>query len=93
MANLKISKRHIVTLWYETQMGPMKRCMEAQAEFAEMMWALYEDMQPEIFEVVYDSKKGADEDCRKYHEEQDHIAMEKSNDETNPNTKNSKKIV
>ena len=70
MANLKISKRHIVTLWYETQMGPMKRCMEAQAEFAEMMWALYEDIQPEVFD--------ADEDCRKYHEEQDHIAMEKA---------------
>ena len=52
-------------------MGPMKRCKEAQAEFAEMMWALYEDMQPEVFD--------ADEDCRRYHEEQDHIAMEKSN--------------
>ena len=51
-------------------MGPMKRCMEAQAEFAEMMWALYEDMQPEVFD--------ADEDCRRYHEEQDHIAMEKA---------------
>ena len=69
MSKLKISKRHIVTLWHETQMGPMKRCMEAQAEFAEMMWALYEDMQPEVFD--------ADEDCRRYHEEQDHKAMEK----------------
>ena len=66
-------------------MGPMKRCMEAQAEFAEMMWALYEDMQPEVFD--------ADEDCRRYHEEQDHIAMEKSNDKTIPNTNDSKKIV
>ena len=71
MSKLKVSKRHIVTLWHETQMGPMKRCMEAQAEFAEMMWALYEDMKPEVFD--------ADEDCRRYHEEQDHIAMEKSN--------------
>ena len=47
---LKISKKHIVTLWHETQMGPMKRWQEAQTEFAEMMWALYEDMQPEIFD-------------------------------------------
>ena len=45
-----ISKGHIVRLWHETQMGPMKRCQEAQEEFAEMMWALYEHMQPEIFD-------------------------------------------
>ena len=80
MANLKISKRHIVTLWYETQMGPMKRCMEAQAEFAEMMWALYEDMQPEIFDNDV-CKHGnsqhatcADCDDETYHETQDAIA-------------------
>ena len=45
-----VSKGHIVRLWHETQMGPMKRCKEAQAEFSEMMWALYEDMQPGIYE-------------------------------------------
>ena len=45
-----VSKKHIVKLWYETQMGSMKRCNKAQEEFAEMMWELYGDMQPEIFD-------------------------------------------
>ena len=45
-----VSKKHIVKLWYETQMGPMKRCNKAQEEFAEMMWELYGDMQPGIFD-------------------------------------------
>ena len=67
--NLKISKRHIVTLWHETQTGNIHTCREKQLEFSEMMWKLYEDMQPEIFD--------ADKDCQKYHEEQDHKAMEK----------------
>ena len=67
--SLKISKRHIVTLWHETQVGNIHTCREKQLEFSEMMWKLYEDMQPEIFD--------ADEDCQKYHEEQDHKAMEK----------------
>ena len=67
--SLKISKKHIVTLWHETQMGNIHTCREKQLEFSEMMWELYEDMQPEIFD--------ADEDCQKYHEEQDHKAMEK----------------
>ena len=44
------SKEEIVLLWHKTQMGPMKECKEAQAEFSEMMWALYEHMQPEIFD-------------------------------------------
>ena len=67
--SLKISKKHIVTLWHETQMGLMKRCNKAQEEFAEMMWELYDDMQPEVFD--------ADKDCFKYHEEQDNKAMNK----------------
>ena len=67
--SLKISKRHIVTLWHETQVGNIHTCREKQLEFSEMMWALYEDMQPEVFD--------ADKDCDKYHEEQDHKAMEK----------------
>ena len=67
--SLKISKRHIVTLWHETQVGNIHTCREKQLEFSEMMWALYEDMQPEVFD--------ADKDCQKYHEEQDHKAMEK----------------
>ena len=71
MNNLKISKKHIVTLWHETQIGPMKRCTEAQEEFSEMMWELHKDMQPEIFD--------ADKDCFSYHEKQDHKAMKKEN--------------
>ena len=67
--SLKISKKHIVTLWHETQVGNIHICREKQLEFSEMMWALYEDMQPEIFD--------ADKDCQKYHEEQDDKAMEK----------------
>jgi len=67
--SLKISKRHIVTLWHETQVGNIHTCRERQLEFSEMMWALYEDMQPEIFD--------ADKDCQKYHEEQDAKAKEK----------------
>ena len=69
MNSLKISKKHIVTLWHETQIGPMKRCQEAQEEFSEMMWELHKDMQPEIFD--------ANKDCLSYHEEQDHKAMKK----------------
>ena len=67
--SLKISKRHIVTLWHETQVGNIHTCREKQLEFSEMMWALYENMQPVVFD--------ADKDCFKYHEEQDHKAMEK----------------
>ena len=37
-----VSKYDIVRLWHKTQMGPMKRCQEAQGEFADMMWKLYE---------------------------------------------------
>ena len=69
MSNLKISKRHIVTLWHETQVGNIHTCREKQLEFSDMMWKLYEDIQPEIFD--------ADKDCDKYHEEQDNKAMEK----------------
>ena len=87
MANLKVSKRHIITLWHETQMGQMKKCNEAQAEFAELMWKLYDeldwkkDMQPEVFdkkivnlEPILKRILEPDE-CDKYHEEQDIIAM------------------
>ena len=81
MNNLKISKKHIVTLWHETRIGSMKKCKKAQEEFSEMMWELYEDMQPEVFDVKKSLKDlttfNADKDCDKYHEEQDDKAMEK----------------
>tara|TARA_Y100000310_G_scaffold327283_1_gene393372 strand:- start:1013 stop:1162 length:150 start_codon:yes stop_codon:yes gene_type:complete len=36
-----ISKYDIVRLWYETQIGDMKKCREKQIEFSEIMWKLY----------------------------------------------------
>ncbi len=79
--NLKISKRHIVTLWHETQVGNIHTCREKQLEFSDMMWKLYEDMQDEVFDVKKSLKNlttfDIDKDCNKYHEEQDHKAMEK----------------
>ena len=79
--DLKISKRHIVTLWHETQVGNIHTCREKQLEFSDMMWKLYEDMQDEVFDVKKSLKNlttfDVDKDCDKYHEEQDHKAMEK----------------
>ena len=76
-----VSKGEIVRLWYETQMGNIHTCREKQLEFSDMMWKLYEDMQPEVFDVKKSLKNlttfNADKDCDKYHEEQDHKAMEK----------------
>ena len=42
--------KEIVRLWHSTQMGNIKQCRKNQLEFSEMMWALYEEMQPEIFD-------------------------------------------
>ena len=79
--DLKISKRHIVTLWHETQVGNIHTCREKQLEFSDMMWKLYENMQPEVFDIKKSLKDlttfNVDKDCNKYHEEQDHKAMEK----------------
>ena len=36
--------KDIVKLWYETQMGDMKKCKEKQSEFADMMWELYSNI-------------------------------------------------
>ena len=41
-----ISKYDIVRLWYETQMGDMKKCREKQIEFSEIMWKLYNTRHP-----------------------------------------------
>ena len=48
--------KYIVKLWHKTQIGPMKECNKAQEEFAEMMWGLYEDLQPEIFDEELDKE-------------------------------------
>tara|TARA_R100001086_G_scaffold107469_1_gene54205 strand:- start:411 stop:542 length:132 start_codon:yes stop_codon:yes gene_type:complete len=38
---MDIDLEKIVHLWYETQMGDVKKCREKQIEFSEMMWELY----------------------------------------------------
>ena len=35
--------KEIVLLWYETQMGDMKKCREKQFEFSDIMWKLYNE--------------------------------------------------
>jgi hypothetical protein len=47
MANNKITLKEIVNLWHETQMGHMKKCQEKGAEFADIMWGLYNEYNKE----------------------------------------------
>ena len=42
--------KDIVRLWHKTQMGNIHECRKNQLIFADIMWRLYEDMQPEIFD-------------------------------------------
>ena len=37
-----MTKKEIVRLWYETQIGHYKKCREKQIEFSDIMWKLYE---------------------------------------------------
>ena len=82
----------IIRLWYKTQMGNIHECRKNQLIFAEIMWKLYEDMQPEVFDVKKSLKDlttlvckhdndyhatCADCDDETYHEEQNDKAMEK----------------
>ena len=39
--------KRIVLLWYETQMGNIYKCKEKKAEFADIMWELYEQYKEE----------------------------------------------
>ena len=39
--------KKLVDLWYETQLGHIKKCQEKQFEFADVMWELYEEFQGE----------------------------------------------
>ena len=45
--NEKEMVKHIVDLWYETQMGCMHKCMRKQHEFQDLMWGLYEEFNGE----------------------------------------------
>ena len=47
LKNEKEMVKEIVDLWYETQMGYMKKCQEKQLEFADLMWGLYEEFNGE----------------------------------------------
>ena len=42
--------KDIVRLWHKTQMGNIHECKKNQLIFADIMWRLYEEMQPEIFD-------------------------------------------
>ena len=42
-----MTKKEIVKLWYETQIGHYKKCREKQLEFSDMMWKLYEQNKDE----------------------------------------------
>ena len=39
-----MTKKEIVKLWHETQVGHYKKCREKQTEFSDMMWKLYEEL-------------------------------------------------
>ena len=45
--NEKEMVKHIVDLWYETQMGHYKKCQEKQHELADLMWNLHSEFYPE----------------------------------------------
>ena len=42
-----MTKKEIVLLWHETQIGHYKRCREKQIEFSDIMWKLYEGTEDE----------------------------------------------
>ena len=39
-----MTKKELVKLWYETQVGHYKKCREKQMEFSDMMWKQYEKL-------------------------------------------------
>ena len=39
-----MTKKEIVELWHETQIGHYKKCREKQTEFSDVMWKLYEEL-------------------------------------------------
>ena len=36
-----MTKKELVLLWYQTQMGDMKKCQAKHSEFHDIMWKLY----------------------------------------------------
>ena len=39
-----MTKKEIVLLWQETQIGSIHTCREKQIEFSDVMWKLYEQL-------------------------------------------------
>jgi len=50
-----MTKKEIVNIWYETQVGHYKKCREKQLEFSDIMWKLYE----ELYEGVNDEQSNS----------------------------------
>ena len=42
-----MTKKELVILWHETQVGHYKKCRDKQFEFSEIMWKLYEGIKNE----------------------------------------------
>ena len=40
-----MTKKELVSLWHETQIGHYKKCREKQFEFSEIMWKLYNEQE------------------------------------------------
>ena len=40
-----MTKKEIVKLWHETQIGNIHKCREKQLEFSEIMWELYNEQE------------------------------------------------
>ena len=40
-----MTKKELVLLWHETQMGNMNKCKEKQSEFYDIMWKLYNEQE------------------------------------------------
>jgi len=39
-----MTKKELVLLWHETQMGNIHKCREKQFEFSDIMWELYNNI-------------------------------------------------
>jgi len=42
---IRVSKKELIELWHETQVGHYKKCIEKQFEFSDIMWKLYNEQE------------------------------------------------
>ena len=40
-----MTKKELVKLWHETQVGNIHKCRDKQLEFSEIMWKLYNEQE------------------------------------------------